>query len=366
MPPARNTTRSRKAGGVLSAYKNMSDKKFYIIITVLLAAILTAAYFSFISPPGSRKRLAASAMPEIAVSYIADKKIIIADGEGRKFEYKIKGVCYGPDIEGKTFYENYGNDLILLKQCGAGSVRTYRPLAAYSEDGSLDKEKTKELLDMSLREGITVAAGFSYDDMAENGLLEEYLSLFGNHPALLMIVLGNEYNYHYGEWFSKEEWLGRLADAVLAAKSLAPGRIIATVHGEMPSEEEYAQYVNAGVDLVMMNIYRGANFGFAKENWHDISDKMPWVLGEFGRSSKDAQGNDTSKLQVSMLQTLIRSMEQGYLFMLTDDPEKGETEISPNIGREDSLGIYDKYRTPKKAVSTVKAEYDKIVNLRPL
>ncbi len=353
-----------KPAAFLVLKENMSDKKFYIILIFLIAAIILAAYFSFLAPPGCLKAKKISGMPAIKSSYIADKKIIISTAGNEKFEYTIKGICYAPDMNGATFYDNYEKDIALVKQCGAASVRTYRPLAAYDPDGDLDKERTKELLDMSFKEGITLAVGFSHYDMAEGGLMDIYLSAFGDHPAVLMIVLGNEYNYHYEEWFSKEEWLEMLTDAVKRAKKLAPNRIIATVHGEMPSKDEYNEYVKAGIDLIMMNMYRGANFGFAKQNWNSISDNMPWVISEFGRGSKDAGGKDTSNIQSSMLQTLIQSMEHGYLFMLTDDPQKGEEAIAPNIGSEDSLGIFDMHRNPKKAVSTVKTEYDKIESLK--
>ena len=339
--------------------KIMSDKKFYTILIILLAAIIAAAYFCFVLPRGETVS-AQIISGGIVKSYIQDRKIIITCGEGKNYDYTIKGICYGPDIKGETFYENYKRDIVLVKQSGASSVRTYRPLAAYNADGSLDKEKTKEMLDAFFNEKITISAGFSYEDMAEGGLLEEYLTAFGGHPALLMIVLGNEYNYHYGQWFTKEEWFLRLWQAVKTAKILMPDRIIATVHGEVPSKEEYEEYAAAGLELVMMNIYRGANFGFARQDWYDISDNMPWVVSEFGKGSKDARGNDVSKLQASSLQTLIRSMEQGYLFMLTDDLQKGEDEITQGAGREDSFGIFDKDGNPKPAAKIVAEEYSKI------
>lgn len=294
---------------------------------------------------------------------IKDKKIIITNESGRQIDYRIKGICYAPDVNGDMFCENYEDDFPLIKKAGANSLRTYRPLGCYKDDESPDVfnfTRSKKILDKCLDEELTVTVGFSYEDMAENGLMDAYLKEFGNHPAILIIALGNEYNYHYGDWFSKEEWIQRLNEAAVRAKIYAPGKLIATVHGEMPSKDEYDEYKNAGMDLVMLNMYRGSNFGFTAQNWDKLSPDMPWVLGEFGRSSGSGDGKDTSKIQVSYLQSLIKSMRHGYLFSLVDDPGKGDGELSPVIGREDSMGIYDKNRKPKKAVKAVKAEYDKI------
>jgi len=296
----------------------------------------------------------------IVKSRIRNKKIIITDNLGREIDYRIKGICYAPDTAGEIFCQTYTQDIPLIQAAGANSIKTYRPLGCYDEGGNFIYESSKELLDACLKAGITVSAGFCCEDMAEGGLMEQYLKMFGRHPALLMIVLGNEYNYHYGEWFTKEEWLSRLASAVKRARKYMPDRIIAVSHGEMPSKEEYGEYVKAGVDYIMMNMYRGSNFGFSKSHWDKISPAMPWGVSEFGRSSLDAAGRDTSKLQAAQLQTLIRCMENGYLFTLVDDPGKGAFEFSHVIGREDGMGIYDKDRNPKRAVCVVKEEYDKI------
>jgi hypothetical protein len=299
---------------------------------------------------------------KIVKAEVKDRKIIITNDKGRQIDYRIKGICYAPDIDGGTFCKNFKKDIPLIKKAGANSIRTYRPLGCYKDEygNSFNSAGTKKILDKCLEYGLTVAVGFSYEDMAEDGLMYSYLKEFGNHPAILMVAFGNEYNYHYNEWFSKEEWFQRLKKASTRVKKYLPGKIVAAVHGEMPSAQEVKEYTRAGMDLIMMNMYRGSNFGFASQRWHEMSKNMPWVLGEFGRSSKDGSGHDTSKLQVSYLQTLIRNMEHGYLFSFSDDPAKGEGEISPVIGSEGNMGIYEYGRYPKKAVKAVKEEYGKI------
>lgn len=306
-----------------------------------------------------------SAPVKIVKSSVRFKKIIITDENDKKYEYFIKGICYAPDTEGAMYYENYKKDIPLIKETGANSIRTYRPFCAKNDDGTFNIDYTNEILDECLKNGLTVTVGFSYEDMAENGALEEYLKEFGNHPAILIIALGNEYNYHYDEWFSKDDWLARLAYGVRLSKQYAPNKIVATVHGEIPSRQEFREYINTEVDLILVNIYRGSTFGFAKKEWYGLTDSMPWVLGEFGRSSKDGDGNDTSKLQASTLRSLIKAMESGYLFSLADDAAKGQYQVSPNIGREDSLGIFDEERNPKPAVKVVQEGYKKISGMVP-
>ncbi|MDR1941573.1 MAG: hypothetical protein LBQ47_04535 [Endomicrobium sp.] len=330
-----------------------------MIKNILLSAVFVcASAFLF-----SCAHVAAKKNPDgiyVAKAKVADRKIIVTDEKGKKARYIIKGVCYAPDIAGLSYWQHYKTDLSLIKNIGANSIRTYRPLGAYFEDGSLNKTQTLQILDAFLEEGITVAAGFSYEDMRSEGLMEQYLEMFGNHPAILMIVLGNEYNYHYDQWFTKKEWLKKLKLAVKTAKKLAPNKIVATVHGELPSKKEYKKYVKLGLNLVMTNIYRGSNFGFAKDDWYSFAKNMPWVLGEFGRASVDADGSNAQRAQEAALETLIRSMESGYLFMLIDDPAKGSYEKTPGAGMENSFGVYDENRQPKEAVQTVKEEYNKI------
>jgi len=294
----------------------------------------------------------------ISKSRIENKTIIVTDSKGNEIQYTVKGVCVAPDIDGKMYFQTYKERIPLIKSINANSIRTYRPFGAKNDDGSLNYANTLLMLDECAREGISVAVGFSYEDMAPNGAMEEYLKDFGTHPAILMVVLGNEYNYHYGEWFTKAEWFSRLAYGIKTARTYAPGRIVATVHGEVPKKQEFDEYAAAGLDLVMMNIYRGSNFGFAKQDFYKMTDTMPWIVSEFGRSSRDGKGNDTSKQQASYLQSLIRSLETGgYLFMLVDDPEKGPQELSSIIGAEDSLGVFTFDLTPKIAAGIVMEEY---------
>ena len=47
---------------------------------------------------------------------------------------------------GLEFYENFEEDILLLKSLNANAIRTYRPLAAYKDNGEMDYEKTLYML----------------------------------------------------------------------------------------------------------------------------------------------------------------------------------------------------------------------------
>lgn len=299
----------------------------------------------------------------IAQARVEDRKIIVTDEKGRLIDYIIKGICYSRDPNGTRYGDFYKKDLPLLKDLGINSIRTYRPFAVYS-DGAIDIAKTKEMLDAFMREGISITAGFSYEDMAPGGLMEQYLQEFGNHPAILTVALGNEYNYHYGEWFEKQEWMTRLAEAAETAKRLAPGKITAVVHGEIPSEQEVKEYKDAGIDLIMINIYRGATFTDAPMQWEKLDTDMPFVAGEFGRSSKADDGADTSGMQSEFLTSQIRHLGAGggFIFSAFDEPAKGGRAVDETIGSESSLGVYTEKGEAKPAVSAVKNEFAAIAD----
>jgi len=287
----------------------------------------------------------------------------------------IRGVCYSNDANGLSFYENFDRDLELLKAIHANSIRTFRPLAAYVEGVDtviLDYDKTKSMLDKLAAAGITVTVGFDSARDIVGGIRDdatgreyrkafylEYINAFANHPAILAWAFGNEYNYRYADWFGgdKHRWLAILADAVKNAKAASP-RLTAVVHGELPSARELREYqAIPGLDLVMLNVYRGPGFGSLYKDWETRTRTapMPLVLSEFGRSSMDGRGNDTSALQAAWLEKMWTEIASnstaagGYIFSLKDESWKGDTDSGPNIGVESRLGLFTADGQPKPA-----------------
>jgi hypothetical protein len=308
---------------------------------------------------------------------VEGRKILITQGTAPPVDYKIKGVCLSNDPDGLLFHENFERDLALLKTIHANSIRTFRPLAAYkkgAETVELDYEKTRHMLDMLAGAGISVTVGFDSARDIVGGVRDEatgrvfrkafymeYINAFAAHPAVLAWAFGNEYNYKYKEWFGgdKNRWLAILADAVKNAKSVS-ARPTAVVHGELPRETELREYqAIPGLDLVMLNVYRGPAFGGLYKDWTARTKTAPMaaVLAEFGRSSRDGKGNDTTALQAEWIGKMWAEIESnfngtgagGYLFSLKDEPWKGNADSGPNIGLENHLGIFTADGKPKDA-----------------
>lgn len=300
---------------------------------------------------------------QINKSAIENNRIIITTETGEKVDYKVYGFCYSVDPSGHQFETYFDNHLELLKGVHANSIRTYRPLAAYNSDGAINYEKTRRMFDNLTKAGITISVGFDLNQDLHTGLYKTYLDELGNHPALLSVLLGNEYNYHYigsapewaDEWFTKESWLKNLTDAVGNIKERC-NRFITVVHGEIPTADELAEYKICGVDMVMLNMYRGYSFYDLFDQWKNITHStMPLVISEFGRSSVTANGDDASSLQADWLNRLWGEIDNhlcegsagGYVFELVDESWKsGANELT---GSEKHFGIFTEEGTYKPA-----------------
>ncbi|MDR1721803.1 MAG: hypothetical protein LBR24_02000 [Methanobrevibacter sp.] len=291
---------------------------------------------------------------------IKGNDIIVIYKNKKKQNFTIKGLCYSRGDHGQSYYKYYKYDIKKLKAINANTIRTYRPLAAYKKNGQIDYKKTKKMLDAFAKNGIYVVVGFDsvrditggYNDgqYFKAGVYKTYIKKFAKHPAILMWAFGNEYNYHYNEWFkNKAQWMKILSTAAKKAKKLSPTKLVATVHGEVPSSSELKEYKTKKVDLVMVNIYRGASFGNLFTNWAEITakSKMPLVISEFGRSSQSGSKKDTSLLQSNTLKSLWNEIIKnknitagGFIFELNDESWKGQKELSSIIGSEAHLGIF--------------------------
>jgi hypothetical protein len=107
-----------------------------------------------------------------------------------------------------------------------------------------------------------------------------------DHPAILMWVLGNEWNYN-GLYvgMSHADSLARLNEAAARIRAIDDTHPIVTVYGEIPS----AQTVEAMplIDVWGINAYRGLGFGDLFDKFAAVSDK-PMFLAEYGADAYDA------------------------------------------------------------------------------
>lgn len=203
----------------------------------------------------------------------ANNRALIIDGE----PYFIKGICYHPVAKGETKrdFSPLEGDLSLMKEAGINTIRVYEPI------------QEEWVLDALAEAGIKVIVGFGYNQNGEYDILSgtfiDYVSMYKDHPAILMWELGNEYNYH-PEWFDNDinNWYTALNESAAKIHEVDQDHPVATAHGEIPSEEILALVPN--VDVWGMNVYRWDNPEEIYEEWKERSDK-PMYLAEAGADS---------------------------------------------------------------------------------
>ncbi|MFH1317839.1 MAG: S8 family serine peptidase, partial [Candidatus Omnitrophota bacterium] len=167
--------------------------------------------------------------------------------------WHVDGVTYSPVPAGYTYkdltfsereYEMIVQDITLMRLAGINTVRTYFPVM------------DTRILDAFYFSGIKVIIGFAYYDNRYNlypdikyGVVEgdtreifdNYILMIADHPAVLGVCGGNEYDDH-PEYFYMHDldiWWEALEAFGQRVHSLAPGLLVMTANGDLPT----AQYV---------------------------------------------------------------------------------------------------------------------------
>lgn len=176
-------------------------------------------------------------------------------------------------------------DVPLMKGMNVNTVRLYI-------DPGFDNVG-RAVLDQLYSNGIMVI--MTVDDAINNETrAEQAVSFYKNHPAILMWMLGSEWNINH--YFQPNKFPSVL-DAALATehaakriKMLDANHPVATSYGEIDIPADglrladtlnYVQNICTSVDVWSLNIYRGNTFGNLFSQWASISGK-PMFIGEFG------------------------------------------------------------------------------------
>ncbi|HEY8401689.1 MAG TPA: Ig-like domain-containing protein [Cytophagaceae bacterium] len=285
---------------------------------------------------------------------------ILVDGE----LYQIKGICYSPVAIGVTWTPDYSNvdqDITLMQAACINTIRTYSPI------------NDKSVLDKFAAAGIKVIIGFTLEQ-TQNGTYTSYINTYKDHPAILMWVHGNEFNYH-PDWFNNNlsNWYSLLNTAAGNTTALDSNHPVATVHGELPGIDAINACPN--VQVWGMNIYRSDNLGTLFTDWAARSDK-PMFLGETGGDSypdPNAPALAIPKLwnSVNNNATKYNGVCSGVCFFEWSDewwkagnPNTQDTGGFTNGGvpydgfaNEEYWGIVDIYRNPKPGYNALKTSY---------
>ncbi len=241
----------------------------------------------------------------------------LADGTLAPAEpYIMKGVCWSPTSHGtpgpeggeanendmrKQFSLWCDTDLPLIKQMNANTVRVYMD---FGLDNDYAPKNWKYVLDKCYENGIMVI--LSVDRcVADTVRIDQVVSQYKNHPAMLMWQIGNEWNipnrwgYFYGAYKTFDEAIAAAEACAKQVKSLDPNHPVVSSYGEpnMPdfvTTEDIIRNKCPSFDVWAFNIFRGRTVTNLYDQWKDALQGLnpkPMFVGEFGCDAYDSSSN---------------------------------------------------------------------------
>ncbi len=191
----------------------------------------------------------------------------------------IQGVAWSPVARGNTleqidFAGYVEQDAPLMEAAGFNVVRTYSAIT------------DRAVLDALHARGIYVLNSvYAYGGEPAEAARSR-VEAVADHPAILMWVIGNEWNYN-GLYvgLSPQESIDRLNEVASIIREVDDAHPIVAVYGELPPVETIDAMPL--VDVWGINSYRGISFYDLFEEWSTRSDK-PMILAEFGADAWNA------------------------------------------------------------------------------
>ena len=201
---------------------------------------------------------------------------LLVDGQA----FRIQGVCWNPVGRGGVhpadldFAGFAASDAALMRAAGINAVRTYETITDTA------------VLDALHAAGIRVLNMIYTWGGDEPSVVDARVEAVKDHPAILMWVLGNEWNYN-GLYvgLSHQESIDAINEAAARIRAIDDTHPIASIYGEIPSQETVEAMPE--IDVWGINAYRGLSFGNLFEQFEAVSDK-PMFLGEYGADAYDA------------------------------------------------------------------------------
>jgi hypothetical protein len=222
----------------------------------------------------------------------------------------------------QEFAKWYQTDIPLMAQMGVNVVRVYHDFGT----GPV----ASAILDEFYRYGIKVIMTVDSPQgtvVADMDNITTVVDAYKNHPAILMWLIGNEWDlpdssgrYDYGQFATLTDAANFTEQAAKLVKSLDTNHPVATaiadpdifgIHSLSPSFSPYdtvsqenmtytSDIVNTlvpDVDVWDLQVYRGAMFGDVFNEWASISQK-PILIGEYGADSYDhGSGGENQAMQ---------------------------------------------------------------------
>lgn len=288
----------------------------------------------------------------------------------------IKGVAWSPagvGTGGGQFATWYQTDIPLMAQLNANTIRTWGTFPVNSTGlAILDKCYSNNIFVIMTVDEQNYTSAVNY---------------FKNHPAILMWLLGNEWNYNlfYGRYTTIDQCITAINNASAGIKALDPNHPVATCYGDLPTSAVLSQCT--GPDVWGLNCYRGLSFGSLFSDWK-IRASKPMFFTEHGA---DAYNNNIpSEDQNSQAYALSSQWNQiinnlsalnpnnvcvgACMMEWNDEWWKAGNYSSHDTGgfanggvypdgyaNEEWWGIVDIYRNPRAAYNTIKSIYQNLI-----
>jgi hypothetical protein len=249
---------------------------------------------------------------------IQDRQLLV---DGKPFA--VNGIAYQPvpECQGWQYAwydraDRYMIDFPLMAASGANVVRLYAPIV------------TKAMLDAAWAEGLYVIPTFGVDDVqlscpvGRDFMQDRFVEMveeWGNHPALLLWLIGNEVNGRLDETTRCSTWYPHL-DSMAAAAHTAEGASFHPV-GTANSivSADLADICQAGcsddttlpnVDFWAAQAYVGCTFQSIFDTYAAKADcARPLIITEFGVDAWDSRasggGAEDQVMQADCLESLL-------------------------------------------------------------
>lgn len=256
--------------------------------------------------------------------------------------YIMQGVGWSPagvGTGGGQFVDWYNTDIPLMQEMHANTLRTWSSFPANSDGIAI--------LDKCYDNGVMVIMTVDEQNYTTT------VNYFKDHPAILMWLLGNEWNYNlfYGRYSNIDQCITAINNASAGIHSIDPTHPVATCYGDLPSGSILASCT--GPDLWGFNVYRGISFGSLFSDWKSRSSK-PMFLTEFGADAYNknisAEDQNSQAYAVKTLWSQISNNLSAYdankvcvggcIFEFNDEWWKAGNPYSHDTGGFDNGGVY--------------------------
>ncbi len=277
--------------------------------------------------------------------YVGDKK------------FYIKGVTYGAfkADENKIEYtdlERIDNDFAMMYKCGFNTVRIPHTTPPRALLDIAHKYHLKVMIGLSAEQYV----GYLIDkknapDIKE--IIRKKVKEVANHPALLVIALGNEVSASIVRWIGRKKIENYLKEIYYVVKDEAPDSLVTYVN--YPTTE-YLQL--PFLDLLCFNVYLESPEKLESylARLQNIAGDRPLILGEVGL---DSMRNGLEKQGQVLNWQISSSFKMGiaglFIFSWTDDWFRGDEEVM-----DWAFGVTDKFRNPKPALKVVQDAFQNV------